>query len=88
MKVSAPNPPICKDSPVSNQDPDTFRTPSDVPESRPGAPGDEPVVSERSSSHQPRSAPPPGSEPQGRITAIAAIVALIVIVAIILFVLL
>ncbi len=40
---------------------------------------DQPVVTESPSSRQPRNEPPAGSEPQGRITTIAAIVAIVVV---------
>ena len=61
---------------------------------RSGKPPDEPgadrgrIVSETPSSRQPRATPPPGSEPQGRITQIAAIVVLVIIVALVAIVLL
>jgi hypothetical protein len=51
------------------------------------AAGEEPVVTESPSSRQPHDVPPPGSEPQGNITVIAAIVAIIVIPLIVLVVL-
>lgn len=51
------------------------------------AAGEQPVVTDSPSSRQPHDAPPPGSEPQGNITLIAAIVAIIVIPVIVLVVL-
>lgn len=57
------------------------------PEAAATAPG-EPIVTDEPSSHQPRSAPPAGSEPQGRITTIAALVAIVVIIVILVVILL
>lgn len=46
----------------------------------------QPIVTNSPSSHQPDYAPPAGSEPQGRITIIAAAVALVVIVFLLLYI--